>query len=299
MGCCMAERELLVYIDGNFYPESQAKISVYDHGLLYGDGIFEGIRAYDGRVFRLREHIDRLFESAKTIGLTIPMSKEHLSEACAETLRRNKLSDGYLRLVVSRGVGKMGLDPRNCQKATVVIIPATYVITPAPLKPIKAVVVCTRRNPPFCVPASAKTLNYLNNIMARMEAINAGADEAIMLDWRGYVCEGSGDNVFVVKNGKLLTPPLEASILGGITRLTVLEVATKLGIGALEKDLTSHDLYNADEAFLTGTGAEVHPIIQIDGRIIGTGEEGPITKRIEDGFKKETQRPESGYPIRK
>jgi len=293
----MGERELLVYVDGEFYPEGQAKISVYDHGFLYGDGVFEGIRAYGGRIFRLREHIGRLFESAKTVGITIPMSREDVSKACAETLRRNGLRDGYLRLVVSRGAGKMGLDPRNCRKPTTVIIPATYVITLAGLKPVRAVAVCTRRNPPFCIPASAKTLNYLNNVMARIEAINAGADEAILLDWRGYVCEGSGDNVFIVKNGRLLTPPLEASILGGITRLTVLEVAKKLGIETVEKDLTLHELYNADEAFLTGTGAEVHAIVQIDGRVIGTGEEGPITKRIEDGFKRETQRPENGYPI--
>jgi len=293
----MSERDLLVYINGDFCPESQAKISVHDHGFLYGDGVFEGIRAYDGRIFRLVEHVDRLFESAKTINLKVPMSKEDLIEACAETLRKNKLSDGYLRLVVSRGDGKMGLDPRNCHQATVVIIPATYMITPGGPRPIKAIVTCTRRNPPFCIPPSAKTLNYLNNIMARIEATNAGADEAIMLDWRGYVSEGSGDNVFIVKTGKILTPPLEASILCGITRLTVLEAAKKSGIEALEKDLMLHDLYNADEAFLTGTGAEVHPIIQINGRIIGNGEKGAITSRIQDGFRKETQRPENGYQI--
>jgi branched-chain amino acid aminotransferase len=293
----MSKQEMSVFVNGEFYPESQAKISVYDHGFLYGDGVFEGIRAYGGRVFRLVDHIDRLFESAKTVGIAIPLSKRDVSEACAETLRRNNLSEGYLRLVVSRGSGKMGLDPRNCEKATLVIIPATYVIALAGLKPIKAVVVSMRRNPPFCVPASAKTLNYLNNILARIEAINAGADEAILLDLRGFVCEGSGDNVFIVKNGKLLTPPLEASILGGVTRTVVIEVAKRLGIEVLEKDLTTHDLYNADEAFLTGTGAEVHPIAEIDGRKIGMGEAGPITVRLEEGFKKETQRPENGYQI--
>jgi branched-chain amino acid aminotransferase len=178
-----------------------------------------------------------------------------------------------------------------------VIIPATYVITLAGLKPIKAIVTSTRRNPPYCVPANAKTLNYLNNIIARIEAISAGADEAIMLDCRGFVCEGSADNVFIVKEGKLLTPPLEASILGGITRLTAIEVAEKLGMQVIEKDLTVHDLYNADEAFLTGTGAEVHPIIQIDGRQIGAGRPGLITDKIEQAFKKETLAPENGYPI--
>jgi branched-chain amino acid aminotransferase len=295
----MNKEEMLVFVNGEFCPESQARVSVYDHGFLYGDGIFEGIRAYGGRIFRLVDHIDRLFESAKTVGITIPLSRKEVSEACAETLRRNNLTEGYLRLVVSRGSGKMGLDPRNCGKPTVVIIPATYVITLAGLKPVKAVVVSMRRNPPFCIPASAKTLNYLNNILARMEAINAGADEAILLDLRGFVCEGSGDNVFIVKNGKLLTPPLEASILGGVTRAVVIEVARKLGIEVAEKDLTTHDLYNADEAFLTGTGAEVHPIAEIDGRKIGMGEAGPITGKLEEGFKKEAQRPENGYPIRK
>jgi len=292
----MIEKELVVYINGNFYPESEAKISVFDHGFLYGDGVFEGIRAYNGRIFRLKEHIDRLFESAKTIGLTIPMSKEPMMEACAETLRRNNLNEAYLRLVVSRGVGKMGLDPRNCQTATVVIIPAKYVITLADLKPVKGITASVRRTPTFCLPASAKTLNYLNNIMARIEAINAGADEAILMDWRGYICEGAGDNIFIVKNGTLLTAPLEASILGGITRLTVIEAAKKLGIEVIEKDLTLHDMYNADEAFLTGTGGEVQPLVQIDGRTIGTGGEGPLTKRIKEAFHNETRKPEKGYP---
>ena len=293
----MSGRELVVYVDGNFYPASQAKVSVFDHGFLYGDGVFEGIRAYGGRIFRLREHIDRLYESAKTIGLEIPMSKQAIMDACAETLRRNNLGDGYLRLVVSRGVGKMGLDPRNCERATVVIIPATYVIKPGGLKPLKCIVPGVRRNPTFCLPGSAKTLNYLNNIMARIEAINAGADEAILLDWRGYVSEGSGDNVFIVKNRKLLTPPMEANILGGITRLTVIEVGRKLGIEVAEKDLTLHDLYNADEAFLTGTGVGVHPLSHIDGRKVGGEREGPITKMIEEAFDKETWKPENGYPI--
>jgi len=288
---------LSVYVDGSFYPESQARISVHDHGFLYGDGVFEGIRAYNGRIFRLREHIDRLFQSSKTISLEIPMSREALMEACAETLRKNNLRDGYLRLVVSRGAGRMGLDPRNCQKPTVVIIPATYVITPAGSRPIKAVVASVKRTPPFCLPASAKTLNYLNNIIARIEAIGADADEAILLDWRGYVSEGSGDNVFIVKDGRLFTPPLEASILGGITRLTAIEVAKKLGIEVIEENLRAHDLHEADEAFLTGTGVEVQPLVQVDGRKIGTGEEGPITRRIQQGFREETRRPENGYQI--
>ncbi|NIM44870.1 MAG: branched-chain-amino-acid transaminase [Nitrososphaeria archaeon] len=291
--------EMHIYINGDFFPESQAKVSVFDHGFLYGDGIFEGIRAYDGRIFRLNEHIDRLYESAKTIKLNIPLSEEQMKEACAETLRRNKIKSGYLRLIVSRGFGKLGLDPRNCEKPTIVIIPAGYVITVAEAKPVKAIIASTRRNPSFCIPPTVKSCNYLNNILARIEALNANADEAIMLDVRGYVSEGAADNIFIIKKGKLITPPLHAGILEGVTRLVTIEIAENLGIQVIDKDITIHELYNSDEAFITGTGGEVQPLIEVDGRIIGTGQPGPITKRISEEFKKEALRPEAGYEVYK
>lgn len=293
----MTAQNILVYINGNFFPETEARIPILDHGFLYGDGIYEGIRAYGGYIFRLKEHIDRLYESAKTLAIEIPLSKKEMMETCAEVLRRNHIADGYLRLIVSRGIGRLGMDPRKCEKPTVVIIPASYVVTFAGLKPLKVIVASIRRTPQFCVPTSAKTLNYINNILARIEAINANVDEALMLDWRGYVAEGCGDNIFIVKKKKLITPPLTAGILGGITRQVILEVAIRLGLEVEERDLTTHDLYNADEAFLTATGVEVHPIGEVDGRKIGTGEVGAITRIIVDEFKKETQNPSLGYPI--
>ena len=293
----MPEREFLVYINGEFLPKSQAKISVFDHGFLYGDGIFEGIRAYSGRIFRLTEHIDRLYESAKTIKLNIPLSKQNMKEACAETLRRNKIKDGYLRLVVSRGTGKLGLDPRNCEKPTIVIIPTEYVVAVANARPAKAIVASTRRTPSVSLPPTVKSCNYLNNVLARIEAINANADEAIMLDIRGYVSEGAGDNVFIIRRGSLITPPVHAGVLEGVTRLVVMEIARKLGIEVAEKDITIHELYNAEEAFITGTGGEIQPLTEIDGRTVGAGKPGPITQKILEEFKREITRPEAGYPV--
>lgn len=293
----MPEREFLVYINGEFLPKSQAKISVFDHGFLYGDGIFEGIRAYSGRIFRLTEHIDRLYESAKTIKLNIPLSKQNMKEACAETLRRNKIKDGYLRLVVSRGAGKLGLDPRNCEKPTIVIIPTEYVVAVANARPAKAIVASTRRTPSVSLPPTVKSCNYLNNVLARIEAINANADEAIMLDIRGYVSEGAGDNVFIIRRGSLITPPVHAGVLEGVTRLVVMEIARKLGIEVAEKDITIHELYNAEEAFITGTGGEIQPLTEIDGRTVGAGKPGPITQKILEEFKREITRPEAGYPV--
>jgi branched-chain amino acid aminotransferase len=284
-------------MNGDFYPESEAKISVFDHGYLYGDGIYEGIRAYNGSIFRLEEHMDRLYESAKTLLIKIPLTKKEMMKACAETLQRNDIRTGYLRLVISRGVGKLGMDPRKCRKPTIIIIPATYVVTFEGLKPLRVVTASIRRTPQFCVPSSAKTLNYVNNILARLEAINANVDEAVLLDWRGFLSEGCGDNIFLVKTGTLLTPPSHAGILGGITRQVVLEIAERIGIEVVEDDVTVADLYNAEEAFLTATGVEVHPIGEVDGRKIGTGKLGPITKKIVQEFRKETQKPESGYPI--
>jgi len=293
----MFEREFLVYVNGEFMPKGEAKVSVFDHGFLYGDGIFEGIRAYNGRIFRLTEHIDRLYESAKTIKLSIPLSKQEMKDVCAETLRRNKIKDGYLRLVVSRGAGKLGLDPRNCERPTIVAIPTEYVVTVANAKPAKAIVASTRRTPSVSLPPTVKSCNYLNNVLARIEAINANADEAIMLDIRGYVSEGAGDNVFIIRRGSLITPPLHAGVLEGVTRLVVMEIARKLGIEVAEKDITIHELYNAEEAFITGTGGEIQSLIEIDGRTVGVGKPGPITQRIVEEFKREVTRPEAGYPV--
>jgi len=292
------KQELLIYINGEFYPEREAKISVFDHGLLYGDGVFEGIRAYNGRVFKLDEHIERLYESAKTVGIYIPISKEEFKKIIIEVLRRNNLKNAYIRPIVTRGVGRLGLDPRHCEKPTIIVIPQCLEEYPLAVKvkeAVKAIVSSTRRTPPFCLPPMVKSLNYQNNILAKIEAINAGVDEAIMLDWRGYVCEGTGSNIFIVKKGVLITPPLYAGILPGVTRQTVIEIAKKLGIEVLERDITIHDLYNADEVFLTATGIEILPVVEIDGRKIGDGKPGPVVMKIIQEFKKEVQI--SGTPI--
>jgi branched-chain amino acid aminotransferase len=292
------ERKLLIYIDGEFYPENEAKISVFDHGLLYGDGVFEGIRVYKGRVFKLDEHIERFYESAKTVGIEVPLSKEEFKMAIIEAVRRNNLRDAYIRPIVTRGRGRLGLDPRHCQKPTVIIIPQRleeYPLTVAAKKAVRAIVSSIRRNPPFCLPPMVKSLNYQNNILAKLEAIRAGVDEAIMLDWMGYVCEGTGDNIFIVKNGVLVTPPIYASILPGITRQTIIDIAKRLKIEVSERNITIHDLYNADEVFLTATGIELVPVIEIDGRKIGRGEPGPVFIRIKEQFEKLTQK--TGTPV--
>jgi len=276
-----------VYLDGTFRPEADAKISVFDHGLLYGDGIFEGICVYGGRVFKLDQHLKRMYESAKTIGLTIPLTMEQFKAAIVETVRRNKMEDGYIRPIVTRGVGKLGLNPNNCEKPTVIIIPQnaeSYPLLTAGRKPAKAIVSSIRRTPSFCLPASAKTLNYLNNVLAKQQANFAGVDEAIMLDWRGFVSEGTGDNLFIVRNGTLMTPPLHSSVLAGVTRQVVLELARALGISAEEHELTLHDLYNAEEAFFVSTSLEIQPLVMIDGRVIGSGVEGASTKRLRERF---------------
>jgi len=276
-----------VYLDGTFYPAADAKISVFDHGLLYGDGIFEGICVYNGRIFRLEQHLERLYESANTIGLKVPLTPEQFKEAIVETVKRNKLKEGYIRPIVTRGPGKMGLNAKNCKTPSVIIIPQTvenYPNLTLGRKTAKAIVASIRRTPSFCLPAAAKTLNYLNNILAKQQAIYAGVDEAIMLDWMGFVSEGTGDNLLIVRRGVLLTPALHSSVLGGITRQVVLEVAHTLGISSDERELTIHDLYNADEAFFASTSLEIQPLVEIDGRTIGNGGEGPITKRIHEKF---------------
>ncbi|AKB45147.1 MULTISPECIES: branched-chain-amino-acid transaminase [Methanosarcina] len=290
--------ELLIYLDGKFVPKSEAKVSVYDHGFLYGDGVFEGIRAYNGRVFKLKEHVDRLYDSAKAIAMDIPLTKEEMSEAILETLRKNNLKDAYIRPVVSRGVGDLGLDPRNCGKPCVVVIAQGWGAMYGDLYEVglKAVSVCVRRNAPDSISPNIKSLNYLNNILAKIEANEKGGDEAIFLDHNGFVCEGSGDNIFVVKNNKVLTP-YTISNLKGVTRATAIELLDEMGYKVIEANLGLFDLYTADEVFVTGTAAEAAPITRLDGRVIGTGKPGPMTMKMVEAFEKITQ--STGAPIYK
>lgn len=286
-----------VYIDGKFLNERDAKVSVFDHGLLYGDGIFEGIRAYNGRVFRLKEHIDRLFYSAKAILLKIPMSHAKLMQATVEACRKNKMRDGYIRLVVTRGVGTLGLNPNRCKKPSVIIIADKIQVYPPELyaRGMDIVTVPTVRNLHSALNPAIKSLNYLNNILAKIEANNAGVEEAVMLNAEGFVAECTADNLFIVKDGKLFTPPLSAGALYGITRQTVMELAEQFGISVSEPNLTRYDLFNADECFLTGTGAEIVPVVKIDGRVVGTGKPGPITKKLVTEYHSLTK--VSGEPI--
>jgi branched-chain amino acid aminotransferase len=288
-----------IFIDGKYLNERDAKISVFDHGLLYGDGVFEGIRAYNGRVFKLKEHIDRLFYSAKAILLEIPMTHAQVMKATVDTIRVNKLRDCYVRLVVTRGVGNLGLNPRSCKKPTVFIIAGKIQVYPAELyaRGMEIVTVPTVRNLHSAVNPAIKSLNYLNNILAKIEANTAGVEEAVMLNAEGFVAECTADNLFIIKNGELLTPPLSAGALYGITRGTVIELATQLGVKVTEPALTRYDLFNADECFLTGTGAEIMPVIKIDGRIIGGGKPGALTLKLIEQYKALTN--VSGEPIYK
>jgi branched-chain amino acid aminotransferase len=288
-----------VYIDGKYYNERAAKISVFDHGLLYGDGVFEGIRAYHGRVFKLREHIDRLFCSAKSILLEIPMSHAHIMQAVIAACRVNKFRDGYVRLIVTRGVGSLGLNPYRCKHPSVIIIADKIQLYPPAFyqKGMEIVTVPTVRNLHSALNPAIKSLNYLNNILAKIEAIQAGCEEAVMLNAEGFVAECSGDNLFIVKNGQLFTPPLSAGALYGITRGVVMELAEEEGLGVSEPNLTRYDLFNADECFLTGTGAEIVPVVKIDGRVIGTGKPGPITLKLVTEYHALTKN--SGEPIYK
>ncbi|HRT08243.1 MAG TPA: branched-chain-amino-acid transaminase [Candidatus Paceibacterota bacterium] len=286
-----------IYIDGKYYDERTAKISVFDHGLLYGDGIFEGIRAYHGRVFKLKEHIDRLFCSAKAILLDIPMTAEALMKAVVETCRRNKLRDGYIRLVVTRGIGTLGLNPNRCKNSSVIIIADKIQLYPPEFyqKGMEIITVPTVRSLHSALNPAIKSLNYLNNILAKIEANNAGCEEAIMLNAEGFVAECTGDNLFIVKEGKLLTPPLSAGALYGITRKVVMEIALASGLEVGEPNLTRYDLFNAEECFLTGTGAELVPVVKIDGRLIGNGRPGPVTRRLVNQYHALTKT--SGEPI--
>jgi len=281
---------MIIYIDGKYLPKEEARISVFDHGFLYGDGVFEGIRAYNGRVFRLQEHLDRLYDSARTIDLTVPISKQEMGEIILEVLRRNQLSNGYIRPLVSRGVGDLGLDPRKCPKASVIVIAVEWGAMYGELyeKGLKAITVSVRRNPADALPPNVKSLNYLNNILAKIEANYKGGDEAIFFDTNGYIAEGSGDNIFVVKNGVIFTPPT-LNNLRGITRAVVLEIAKSHGLTLMEQNLGYYDMYSADEVFVTGTAAEVAPIVLIDGRSIGTGKPGPVTRQLMAAFKTVTE----------
>ncbi len=293
-------KELLVYIDGKFYPKSEAKISVYDHGLLYGDGVFEGIRAYNGAVFKLKEHIDRLYKSAHPIFLKIPLTKAELTEAVLGTLRKNNLTNAYIRLVVTRGIGDLGLDPRKCPKATIIIITEPLLQLHSAEKVengINAIITWVKRNPVDAATHEMKSLNYLNSILGKIEANNVGADEAICLDTAGYVCEGVGENIFIVRDGKLLTPPISSGALDGITRALIIRLAKKLGIEVAERNITPNELFTADEVFFTGTAAEVAPIRDVNKRVIGTGKPGPVTKRIMREFDEATKDPNEGTPI--
>lgn len=286
-----------IYIDGKFVDEKDAKVSVFDHGLLYGDGVFEGIRAYNGRVFRLKEHIDRLFFSAKAILLTIPATHTELIEAVVDTCRRNKLREGYIRLVVTRGVGGLGLNPNRCQRPSIIIIADKIQLYPEEYyeKGLDIITVPTVRNLHSAVNPAIKSLNYLNNILAKIEANNAGCEEAILLNAQGYVAECTGDNIFMVQGKNLLTPPLYAGALYGITRGVVMELARQDGLVVSENNLTRYDFFNADECFLTGTGAEVIPVVKIDGRQIGAGQPGPVTRRLVELYKQITK--STGEPI--
>ncbi|MDI3508792.1 MAG: branched-chain amino acid aminotransferase [Clostridiales bacterium] len=291
--------ERIIYIDGQFYPKSEAKISVFDHGFLYGDGVFEGIRAYDGRVFRCEDHINRLYEGAKAIDLEIPMSKEEMTEAMLETIRRNGLRDSYIRLVVSRGVGDLGLSPDKCPNPTVVIIADTIAIYPPEMyeNGLVAITASVRRNSAASLDPQIKSLNYLNNILAKIEANRVGAAEAILLNQNGLVAECTGDNVFIIKDGVIMTPPIYVGALNGITRRVVISVIKQLGLPFEEKEFTLYNLYNADECFFTGTAAEAIAVTMVDGRTIGSGKCGPITAKLLEEFRKVTRDPSQGKEI--
>lgn len=286
-----------IFLNGKYVSEKAAAISVFDHGLLYGDGVFEGIRVYGGKIFRLREHLDRLFTSAKTILLSIPMSREQLTRACIETCRLNRIRDGYMRLVVTRGAGTLGLNPFKCKNPSVFIIAATIELYPEELyrKGASLVTAATMRTPHAAVSPCIKSLNYLNNILAKIEGITAGADESVMLNSDGFVAECSGDNIFIVKDKQLLTPPISAGALKGITRGVIFELAAGAGVPAHETNLMRFDLFNADECFLTGTAAEIIPAVRLDGRQIGRGRPGPITLDLMRRFRQMTR--SEGTPI--
>ena len=290
---------MLIYFNGKLIPKEEAKVSVYDHGLLYGDGVFEGIRSYNGKVFRLEQHLDRLYNSAQTIALKIPLPKDEMGKAVLKTLRANKLRDAYIRLVVTRGIGDLGLDPRKCPKPTIFIITDKIVLYPEEFyrNGLEVIVTKTKRNIKEALNPEIKSLNYLNNILARIEVNKAGMAEGIMTNVEGYVAEATADNIFIVRNEEVITPPTEMGALRGITRDAVLKIAESFGIKTHELPFTVKELYEANECFLTGTAAEVIPVVKVDGKNIGNGKPGEITLKLREGFKKLTQR--EGTPIYK
>ena len=293
------EKELQVYIDGVYYPKSQAKVSVYDHGLLYGDGVFEGIRAYNGIVFKLKEHINRLYRSAHALILQIPLTKEEMTQAVLKTLRKNNLRDAYIRLVVTRGVGDLGLDPRKCPNPSVIIITDAISImsSEAKEKGISTMITWVRRNSVDATTHEIKSLNYLNSVLAKMEATANGVDEAICLDKSGCVAEGVGENLFIVKDGKIFTPPSNTGALAGITAQVAIKIAKKLGYDITETNITPFQLFTADEAFFTGTAAEIVPIREVNKRQIGNGSPGPVAKKLMAAFQKVIADPAEGVSI--
>ncbi len=291
--------EIQIYIDGHYYSKSEAKISVYDHGFLYGDGVFEGIREYNGVVFKLKEHVDRLYRSAHATMLNIPLTKEEMIQAVVETLRNNKMKDSYIRLIVSRGVGDLGLDPRKCPKPTIIIITDTINIRAGNAKEtgITTMFSWVRRNPVDATTHEIKSLNYLNSVMAKIEANACGVDEALCLESSGCIAEGVGENVFIVKNGELLTPPTSTGALAGITAEIVDKLAAKLNIKLTVTNLTPFMMFSADEAFFTGTAMEMVPIREVNKRTIGTGKPGPITKKLMAEFQKVIEDPSQGTKV--
>lgn len=286
-----------IYLNGKLVPQEEAAVSVFDHGLLYGDGVFEGIRFYSGRVFRLDDHIDRLYRSARAIALNIPMDRDAMSMAVLDTIRANGLTDGYVRLVVTRGPGSLGLSPKSCPQPTTFIIASTITLYPEEMyrNGLKLVTCSTRRISHGALSPMVKSLNYLNNIMAKIEAEQAGAGEGLMLNEQGYVAECTGDNIFVVRDGRITTPPITAGALAGVTRAAVFELARDLGIPIREADITRYDIYTADECFLTGTAAEIIPAVELDSRLIHDGKPGPVTLRLTGLFRELTRN--TGTPI--
>ncbi len=286
-----------IFLDGKFVDEADAKVSVFDHGLLYGDGVFEGIRVYDGRIFRLEQHLQRLFASAKAIMLEIPMTMAELTEVCCASCRENGLRDGYIRLVVTRGVGNLGLNPFTCKRPTVFVIADKIQLYPKEVyeKGIELITAATQRNHPNAVNPAIKSLNYLNNILARIEAVKAGTVEALMLNGEGEVAECTGDNIFVLRGKTLETPPPSAGALLGITRAVVIELAEKLGVPVAEPNLTRYEIMTADECFLTGSAAEIVPVVSLDGRTIGDGKPGRLTMELTEQFHKLTRT--EGTPV--
>lgn len=296
----MPAKELVVYVDGQWFPKSKASISVFDHGLLYGDGVFEGIRVYNGVIFQFKEHLDRLYSSAKSVKLNIPLPPQDMTEAVKETLKRNSLKDAYIRLVVTRGAGDLGVDPRKCKKSSVIIItesvdPSFGIVTKQ--TGISVIISSVRRDAVDATTHEIKSLNYLNSVMAKLEAADSGAEDSLMLDRNGFVSEATTTNLFIAKDGDLLTPPSTAGILPGVTRKRTIALAKELGYRVIEKGITPYDVTSADEAFLTGTLSEIVPVVKVKGIDVGDGKVGPITRKIMTAFANIRSDPKEGLTV--